>query len=403
MSDPIAVTGIGCVTPLGAGAEAMHASWLDGRCAIEGGFGRCTEFAPEELLTRREIRRTNRYVQMALVAGEEAVAQAGWGQDLPYAPDRIACVIATTVGGQETVEREFAAFQAYGPGGVAPVRVLLAAGNAAPVSIAMRLNLQGECYGLLGACAGGAQAIGAGMRMIRAGAADAAVVGGADAEMSGLAYATYGALGALSVSGVCRPFDRRRDGMVPGEGAGVLVIENAVKAKARGALILGELLGYGAGNDAHHLTMPHAPGQARTIRCALADAAVAPSEIAYVNAHGTGTKHNDATETASLKATLGDHAQRVAVSSLKSAVGHLLGAAGSVEAIATLLTLRERVAPPTLGLEQPDEELDLDYVPLRARPLATPPLDRPRSDHRATGLTNSFGLGGHNACLVLRA
>jgi 3-oxoacyl-[acyl-carrier-protein] synthase II len=400
MPDPVAVTGIGCVTPLGMGAETLHASWLAERCAIESGFGRCRDFAPAEVLTRREIRRTNRYVQMALVASAEAVAQAGWGQELPYAPDRVACVIATTTGGQEAVEREFDAFRAYGAGGVAPLRVLLGAGNGAPVSIAMRLNLQGECYGLLGACAGGAQAIGAGMRMVRAGAVDAAVVGGADAEMSGLVHATYGALGALSASGVCRPFDRRRDGMIPGEGAGVLVIEDAAKARARGARILGELLGYGAGNDAHHLTVPHSPGQVRTIQAAISDAAVAPAEIAYVNAHGTGTRHNDVTETTSLKATLGEHARSAAISSLKSAIGHLQGAAGAVEAIATLLSLRDRVAPPTLGLEQAEEGLDLDYVPLHAHPLAGGHAPR---ESRTVGMTNSFGLGGHNACLVMRA
>jgi 3-oxoacyl-[acyl-carrier-protein] synthase II len=368
---------------------------------IEGGFGRCADFAPEELLTRREVRRTNRYVQLALVATDEAVTQAGWDQGLPYASDRIGCVIATTTGGQEAVEREFDAFQAHGAGGVAPLRVLLAAGNAAPVSISMRLRLQGECYGLMGACAGGAQAIGAGMGMIRAGTVDAAVVGGADAEMSGLVYATYSALGAISASGICRPFDRRRDGMIPAEGSGVLVIENAAKAWARGAPILGELLGYGAGNDAHHLTMPHSPGQVRTIRCALTDAVIPPTEIAYVNAHGTGTKHNDAAETVSLKAVLGDHSRQVAISSLKSAVGHMQGAAGSVEAIATLLTLRHRIAPPTLGLEQPDEELDLDYVPLRARPLRAVQSEGMSTSN--VGLTNSFGLGGHNACLVMRA
>jgi 3-oxoacyl-[acyl-carrier-protein] synthase II len=206
---------------------------------------------------------------------------------------------------------------------------------------------------------------------------------------------------ATSKSGISRPFDVRRDGFVMGEGAGVLVLEEAEVAQARGARVLGTVLGYAATSDAHHLTAPEPDGRgaADAIRRALADAELAPTDVDYVNAHGTSTPLNDRAETVALKAALGDYAMRVPVSSTKSAIGHLLGAAGAVEAIATLLALRERVAPPTLGYEQPDEGMDLDYVPGRARPLA-----RRQNGHGpkpAVALANSFGFGGHNAVLCL--
>lgn len=394
---PIAITGVGSVTPLAVGAKATHDAWMAGRCGIEDGFGRCLDFVPEDRLSPRELRRTDRFVQLSLVAAEEAVEQA-WGADLPYHPERIACVIATAISGQPTYVEEYDRLRTRGPQALRPLRVLLAAPNGAAVLVAMRYGLRGEAYGLSGACAGGLQAIGAALRMIRAGAADAAVVGGADAEFTGLAQATYAGLGACSPTGICRPFDRRRDGMVPGEGAGMLVIENLEKARARGARVLAEILGYGAGSDAHHLTSPHAPGQARTIELALEDARITPDELTYINAHGTGTELNDITETTAIKSALGDAAYGVPISSLKSAIGHTQGAAGAVEAVGTVLALRDGVAPPTLALEELDERLDLDYVPLRARPL-----DFAGEGALVTGLTNSFGLGGHNACLVVRA
>ena len=397
MSRAVAITGVGSVTPLGMGAKTLLDGWVGAHCALADGVGRCLDFDPGGVLSRSEIRRSDRHLQLALVACEEALGQAGWGSELPYEASRVGCVTATTVGGQRAVEAEFEAFRTSGPKAVAPVRVLLAAGDAASAAISMRHGLRGECYGLNGACAGGAKAIGAGVRMIRSGAVDAMVVGGVDAEMTGLTRATYTMLGALSETGACRPFDRRRDGMVPGEGAGILVLEAADAARARGSRILGEILGYGAGSDAYHLTVPHVEGQARTIRAALADAGVAPEDVGYVNAHGTGTRLNDPAETQALKATLNGHAGAIPVSSLKASIGHLQGAAGAVEAIATVLALRARVAPPTLGLEEPDDGLDLDYVPGSPRALSA------SGDAGVVALSNSFGLGGHNACVVLRA
>ncbi|HEY8465561.1 MAG TPA: beta-ketoacyl synthase N-terminal-like domain-containing protein, partial [Solirubrobacterales bacterium] len=217
-----------------------------------------------------------------------------------------------------------------------------------------------------------------------------------------LATAAFAAMGATSQIGISRPFDKNRDGFVMGEGAGVLVLEEAEAAKERGAEIIGELLGYAATSDAHHLTAPDPTGKeaARAVRLALADAGVEPEQVDYVNAHGTSTPLNDASETQALKAALGEHAHRVPVSSTKSAIGHLLGAAGAVEAIATAGALRRGIAPPTLNYEEPDEELDLDYVPNEARPLATASGN---GGQRRIGISNSFGFGGHNAVLCLAA
>jgi 3-oxoacyl-[acyl-carrier-protein] synthase II len=264
----------------------------------------------------------------------------------------------------------------------------------------MRHELHGSSFGVMSACAAGAHAIGAALRMIEAGEADAVVAGGAESAIAGVAVAAFAAMGATSPTGISRPFDARRDGFVMGEGAGVLVLENAEKASARKAQPVGEILGYAASSDAHHLTAPEPSGRdaARAIELALADAEVKPGDIDYVNAHGTSTPLNDRSETEALKAALGEEAHRIPVSSTKSAIGHLLGAAGAVEAIATVEALRQRVAPPTVGWEERDPDLDLDYVPGEARPL-----DRANGNGRGSlvAISNSFGFGGHNAVLCL--
>jgi 3-oxoacyl-[acyl-carrier-protein] synthase II len=233
--------------------------------------------------------------------------------------------------------------------------------------------------------------------MIQSGDAVAVLAGGAEATLTPLATAAFAAMEATSKTGISRPFDARRDGFVMGEGAGVLVLEDADAARDRGAAVLGEVLGYAATSDAHHLTAPEPEGRgaAEAIRRALKDAELTPADIDYINAHGTSTPLNDRAETNALKDALGDHAAQVPVSSTKSAIGHLLGAAGAVEAVATVQALAERVAPPTLGYEQPDEGMDLDYVPQAARPM------RRREPGPAVALSNSFGFGGHNAVLCL--
>jgi 3-oxoacyl-[acyl-carrier-protein] synthase II len=254
-------------------------------------------------------------------------------------------------------------------------------------------------FGVVSACAAGANAIAAATRTIQVGDADAVVTGGSEAGLTPLARAAFAALDATSTTGICRPFDARRDGFIMGEGAGMLVLEDAERARERGATILATIRGVGQSSDAHHLTAPRADGSgaAAAMLAALADAGLEPGDVDYVNAHGTSTPLNDRSETYAIKAALGEHAGEIPVSSAKSSVGHLLGAAGAVEAIATIETLRRRLVPPTLGLEQPDEGLDLDYVPGLARPLEV------RDGRKPIGVSNSLGFGGHNAVLVLEA
>jgi 3-oxoacyl-[acyl-carrier-protein] synthase II len=259
----------------------------------------------------------------------------------------------------------------------------------------MRHGLRGHSYSILSACAAGAHSIGAAARMIQTGDADAVVTGGSEAALTPLATAAFAALDALSDEGISRPFDAHRDGFVMGEGGAVLVLEDGERARERGATILGRIAGYGASSDANHLTAPekNGAGAIEAMKQALADAGFGPQDVVYVNAHGTSTPLNDRAETIAIKKVLGDG---VPVSSLKSSIGHLLGAAGAVEAVATLLAMRDRVAPPTLNYEHPDEGLDLDYVPNEARKLDV-------NGHPAVALSNAFGFGGHNAVLCLEA
>jgi 3-oxoacyl-[acyl-carrier-protein] synthase II len=392
----VVITGMGAITPLGPGARTLFERWAAGEVGIEDGEAPCGWFDPREALGAKLARRTDRFAQFALAASDEALADAGWEDGaVPCEPERIGCVIGTGIGGIGTIETQQDVLRDRGAGRVSPLSVPLLMSNAAAGTVAMRHSLRGQSYGVASACAAGAHAIGTAVRMIQAGDADAVVCGGAEAALTGLARAGFAAMGATSESGVSRPFDARRDGFVMGEGAGVLVLEDESVASARGARVLGEVLGYGATSDAYHLTAPEPEGSgaARAVSLALADAGVSPGELSYVNAHGTSTPLNDRSETAALKTALGDAASRVPVSSTKSAIGHLLGAAGAVEAIATVLALRRRLAPPTLGFGEREEGLDLDYVPDSARPLAN-------GNGRAIGMSNSFGFGGHNAVLV---
>ncbi len=399
MEKRIVITGIGAVTPLGAGAQTLHARWCGGDSGIADGFARCDDFTPEDHLPRKLARRSDRFTQLALAAGAEALEQAGWDVDAPpYDADRVGCIVGTGIGGIGTLLEGYDVLNEYGAQKVSPLAIPLMMSNAAAAALAMRHNLRGVSYAPTSACAAGAHSIGAAARAIAAGDCDAVVTGGSEAAHVSIAHAAFGQMDALSDSGISRPFDARRDGFVMGEGAGILVLEDADMAEARGAQILGEILGYGASSDAHHLTAPHGEGEgaARAIRLALKDAGLEPEDIAYVNAHGTSTPLNDAAETKAIKAALGDHAANVPISSVKSVIGHLLGAAGAVEAVATVLALHERVAPPTVGWEQRDAELDLDYVPDGPRELNIP-------NGRAIALSNSFGFGGHNAVLCIGA
>jgi 3-oxoacyl-[acyl-carrier-protein] synthase II len=397
MSRRVAITGIGAVTPLGVGADTLHERWAAGTSGIEDGLGRCSDFEPTDHLTRRQVRRTDRFTHLALVAAGEAIAQAGLDQS-PYDRAELGCVIGTGIGGLTTIESEHITLREQGQGKVSPHCVPQMMANSAAGATAIEHDLRGQCFGTVAACAAGANAVGSAARMVAHGDADACVAGGSESAITPLAMAAFAEMGATSESGISRPFDRRRDGFVMGEGAGVLVLEDAEAAEARGARILGYLAGYGATADAHHMTAPEPSGEgaARAIAKALADAEIAAPDLAYVNAHGTSTPLNDRSETEALKAALGEVAADIPVSSTKSSIGHLLGAAGAVEAIATLQALRAKTAPPTLNLEEPDEDLDLDYVPGKARTL-------PLNGHPPIGISNSFGFGGHNVVLCIEA
>ncbi len=399
MKRRVVITGLGAVTPLGVGADALFERWAAGECGILDGAGACTDFEPSELLSVKEARRLDRFSQLALVAAGEAVADAGWDGGVPYDPMRVGCIVSTGIGGIQTIELQHDVLRERGPARMSPLGIPAQMPNAAAAAVSMKYGLKGQMFSVVSACSSGAHAIGCALRMIQWGDADAAVVGGAEATLTPFGFGSFNSMQALSPTGISRPFDARRDGFVMGEGAGVLVFEEAEAAEARGARILGEVAGYGSTSDAYHLTAPEPSGEAatRAIELALTDAGITPDEVDYINAHGTSTQLNDSAETAAIKRALGvERAHKIPVSSLKSATGHLLGAAGAAEAVATVKTLVTRVIPPTLGYEVPDPDCDLDYVPGEARPLlmsnGRPPV----------ALSNSFAFGGHNVALVFR-
>jgi 3-oxoacyl-[acyl-carrier-protein] synthase II len=395
MTRAVAITGVGAVTPLGIGAELLLSSWVDGRSAIVDGEARC-DFDPAEFLTRREMRNADRFAALAIAACEEAIHQASWPQSSPD-PEDTACIIGTAIGGMQALEDERARFLDRGPTSVSPLGVTRQMPNSAAAMLSIRHGWSGESYGLVSACSAGAQAVGAGVQMIRAGVAQAAVVGGADSSFTGLFRAFFEVMGGTSPTGMSRPFDRRHDGFVPGEGAGILLLEDAAAAAARDTPILGHVIGYGASSDAQHLSVPRADGKGAraAMTRAIADAGISAESVAYINAHGTSTARNDDPEARAICEVFGPRA--VKVSSLKSATGHLQGAAGAVEAIATLCALRAGVAPPTVGLEEPDESYEVDFVRGEAAELAG------SQEVGLIGLSNSFGLGGHNATLAIKA
>jgi 3-oxoacyl-[acyl-carrier-protein] synthase II len=396
----VVVTGVGAVTALGVGARELHRRWCAGDVGIQDGAGTATAFDPRDHMTVKAARRADRFTQLAIAAADEALADAGWGDDLAgLDPSRVGCIVGTGIGGLGTLEREIAALGERGPLGLSPLGIPMLMGNAATATVAMRAGIHGPGFATLSACAAGANAIGTGLRLIQSGDADAMVVGGSEATLTPFASTAFAQMGTLSADGISRPFDARRSGFVMGEGAGILVLEDEARARARGARVLGVVAGYATTIDAHHLTAPVAEGTwaALAMTRALDDADVEPDDVDYVNAHGTSTPLNDAAEARALAIALGDRAATVPVSSTKSTIGHLLGAGGAVEAIATLLALQEGVAPPNLGWAERDPAIDLDVVVGGPRPLGAP-AGRP-----LTAVSNSFGFGGHNAVVCLQA
>lgn len=393
----VVVTGFGALTPLGTGAEALHARAVAGQASIVGGLARC-DFDTTVFVSRKDARRMDRFTLLALGAGLEATAQAGWTDALPTDPGSIQCFIGTAIGGLITIEDQLAVMRVEGGNMVSPLTVPLLMANAAAAQLTIRLGLRGESAAVSTACTSGASAILAGARSILAGDADAAIVGGAEAMVTDFSRAMFAAAGALSRTGRSVPFERTRDGFILGEGAGVLVLESEDVARRRGAQILGTLIGYGSSSDGHHVTAPEPSGSAAAgaMRQALDRGGAAPADISYINAHGTGTILNDATEARALHAVFGDALSTIPVSSTKSSIGHLMGAAGAVEAIATIQALRRRHAPPTVGLADPDP----DFGGLR---LIQEGTDLTQSGRGYLGLSNSFGFGGHNVSLLFES
>ncbi len=397
MTRRVVITGVGAVTPLGIGAVCLHRQAIEGVTGIRDGLGLCRAFNGAAALGQREAYRMDRFAQLALAAAQEALAHAGWGDVPPFPAERVPCYIGSAIGGLLTLQEQIEVMRADGPECVSPLTVPKLMANAAAAHISMRFGLRGEAAALVAACSGGAQAIAAGIRAIRLGEADAAVVGGTEAAATAFTSAIFAAAGALSPSGKSVPFSVERDGFILGEGAGVLVLEEAGAAVERGAPIIGDILGYGICSDAYHITAPDPSGSAvsAAVRAALVDSAITADDVDYINAHGTGTKLNDATEVHALRAALGRAMDTIPMSSSKSYLGHLLGAAGAVEAIATLQALRSGQIPGTLGLVQADPELG---------PLTLPaaPMAISRAKPHRIGMSNSMGFGGHNVALVIK-
>ena len=353
----VAITGRGVVTSLGEGADAFFDALVAGRSGIVDGLSAATAFDPEQHIDPRAARRMDRFTQFGLVAALEAAAEGAVSE---CDPDRVAVLLGTGVGGLNTLQEQLISFLERGERGVSPNFVPMMMPNAAAGHVAIALGIHGPGFSVASACATGSHAIGEGMRMIERGAADVVVAGGSEAALTTLCIAAFRRMGALSTEGVSRPFDARRDGFVIGEGAGVLILESEEHAAARGAKVLGRVVGYGASNDAFDMVAPDEDGRGAQIamRGALADAGASPTDVDFISAHGTGTPFNDRIETLAIREVFG--ADAPPVSSTKSAIGHLLGAAGATEAIVCVEALRRGILPPTINYEVPDPDCDLD-------------------------------------------
>jgi 3-oxoacyl-[acyl-carrier-protein] synthase II len=386
----VAVTGRGVVTSLGEGADAFFDALLEGRSGIVDGLSDCRDFDPDAHIDPRAARRMDRFTQLGLVASLEAATEAGVSD---CDPDRIAVILGTGIGGLTTLQEQCTSFLERGERGVSPNFVPMMMPNAAAGQVAIALGLHGPGFSVASACATGSHAIGEAMRMIERGHADVVLAGGTEAALTSLCLAAFRRMGALSSDGVSRPFDLNRDGFVMGEGAGVLVLESEDHARARGAKVFGRIVGYGASNDAFDMVQPDEGGAGALIamRAALTDAQATTADVDFISAHGTGTPINDRIETLAIRELFG--ADAPPVSSTKSAIGHLLGAAGATEAVVCVETLRRGVMPPTINYEQPDPDCDLDYITEGARQAPAIKL----------ALSNSFGFGGQNACLAIAA
>ena len=409
MNRRVVVTGMGTISPLGNDLPTTWAAIIAGR----SGVGPITRFDTTDFKTTiaaevkgfdpkahfppKEARRMDLFVQYALVAGREAIRDSGLSFDGAL-QERTAVIIGSGIGGMNTLVEQLLVLKERGPNRVSPFFVPMVLPDTAAGTLAIEFGLKGPNMAVTSACASGANAIGEAYEMIRRGVVDVAVCGGTEAAILELAVAGFSVMRALSERNAeperaSRPFDRQRDGFVIGEGAAVLVLETLDHALRREASIYAELVGYGSTDDAFHITAPdeNGTGAAACMRQALASARLAPEQISYINAHGTSTPLNDITETRAIKAVFGPQAYRIPVSSTKSMTGHLLGAAGALEAVLSVKALQTNIVPPTINLDEPDPDCDLDYVPHQAREM---PL--------SAVMSNSFGFGGHNACLIFK-
>lgn len=403
----VVVTGLGTVNPVGNTVEESWKGIREGKVGIgeitafdSSAFsvhlaGEVKDFHPETVFDKRELKHMARFTQFAMIAAEEAMLDSGISGTLP--PEEMGVIVSSGIGGLKTIEEEHTKGEKRGFERVSPFFIPMSISNMAAGEIAIRHKLKGICICPVTACAGGSNAVGDAFHRIRDGYETAMLCGGTEAAISELGIGGFATMKALSpateVSRASIPFDKERSGFVMGEGSGILILEEREHALQRGAKIYGEIVGYGANCDAYHITSPSPGGEgaAACMELALKDAGIASSAIDYINAHGTSTHLNDLGETAAVKTVFKERAYSVPISSTKSMTGHLLGAAGAVEAIFSVLALRDGFVPATMNYQVKDEELDLDYVPNKGR----------EKELRYT-MSNSLGFGGHNACLVFK-
>jgi 3-oxoacyl-[acyl-carrier-protein] synthase II len=405
----VVVTGVGLVTPLGVGIDNVWQRILNGESGIvpntrfdvarhETKFaGQVRDFKPEEYISQKEIKRMDLFIQYALGATKIAMEDSGLDMSKEDA-ERVGVVVGTGLGGLPTLEKYHSILLERGPSRISPFFIPMLIANEAPGHIAIQHGIKGPNLCIVTACATGAHSIGESFRIIQYGDADVMVAGGTEANLTPLTVGGFNAMKALSTRNdapekASRPFEKDRDGFVIAEGSGIIILEELEHAQKRGAKIYGEMVGYGYNGDAYHITAPAPDGEGfiRCIKLALKDAAMVPEDVDYINAHGTSTELNDYTETLAIKEVFGERAYKLPVSSTKSMTGHLLGAAGAVEAIFAVLSIRDQVCPPTINYETPDPNCDLDYVP-----------NTKRSHTINVTMSNSFGFGGTNSVLIIR-
>jgi 3-oxoacyl-[acyl-carrier-protein] synthase II len=405
----VVVTGVGLVTPLAIGTEDSWAAIRAGKSGIgpitqfdAAAFscriaGEVKGFDPARYIEKKEVKKMGRFIQFAIAASDYALSDSGL-KVTPETEESVGVYIGSGIGGFEVIEREHQVLLEHGPRRISPFFIPATIVNLASGHVSIRSGAKGPNSATATACTTSAHCIGDSFRIIQRGDADAMICGGTEGAVTPMSIGGFAAMRALSTRNdeperASRPWDRDRDGFVVGEGAGILILEELEFARRRGARILAEIVGYGMSADAYHLTAPSPNGEGafRVMRNAMRDAAITPDKIGYINAHGTSTDAGDKAETAAIKRAFGDHAYKVAVSSTKSMTGHLLGGSGGIEAGISVMALRDQVAPPTINYETPDPECDLDYVPNHARPM--------KIDY---ALSNSFGFGGTNGCLIFK-